>query len=51
MYHANLNVLSAEKFTTPTTTDNSLSPSIKWYRNSDFSLVFKGSCSKQKNET
>ena len=40
--------LSVEKLTTPTTTDNSLSPSIKWYRNSFF-LVFKGSYLKQKN--
>ena len=50
MYHANLNVLSAEKFTTPTTTDNSLSPSIKWYRNSDFSLVFKGAAQNKKTK-
>ena len=28
--------LSAENFTAPTTTDNSLSPSIKWYENSNF---------------
>ena len=26
-----------EKLTTPTTTDNSLSPSAKWYGNSNFS--------------
>ena len=41
--------LSAEKLTTPSTTDNSLSPSIKWYENSNFCLIFKGSCLKQKN--
>ena len=35
--------LSAEKLTTPTTIDDSFSPSIKWYRNSYFCLVFKGS--------
>ena len=35
--------LSAEKRTTPTTTGNSLSSSIKWYRNSNFYLVFKRS--------
>ena len=35
-------VLSTEKPTTPTTTDNSLSLSIKWYRNSNFCLKFKG---------
>ena len=33
------------------TTENSLSPTIKWYDNSKFCLVFKGSCSKQKNAT
>ena len=42
-------VLSTGKLTTPTTTDNSLSPSIKWYGNSNFCLVFKGSCLKSKN--
>ena len=43
--------LSAEKLTTTNTGDNSFSPSIKWYRNSNFCLVFKGSCLKQKNAT
>ena len=33
---------------TPTTTDNCLSPSIKWYRDSNCCLIFKGSCLKQK---
>ena len=28
--------LLTEKRTTPSTTDNSLSPSIKWYKNSNF---------------
>ena len=42
--------LSAEKLTTPTTTDNSPYPSIKWYENSTFSLIFKGSCLKQKKQ-
>ena len=41
--------MSSEKFTTPTTTDNSLFPSIKWYGNSNFCSVFKGSCLKLKN--
>ena len=41
--------LSAEKHTTPTTTDNSLYPSINWYGNSNFCLLFKGSCLKQKH--
>ena len=35
--------LSAEKVTTPTATDNTLSSSIEWYENSNFSLIFKGS--------
>ena len=35
--------LSAEKHTTPTTTNNSLSPSLQWHRNSNLCLVFKGS--------
>ena len=35
--------LSVEKFMTPNTTDNSLSPSIKWYGNLNICLVFKGS--------
>ena len=34
-----------------TTTDNSLSPSIKWYRNSNFCLVIKRNCLNQKNAT
>ena len=40
--------LSAKKLTTPTKTDNNLFPSIKWYGNSNFYLVFKGSFLKQK---
>ena len=39
---------SAKKFTTLTTTDNIPSRSIKWYRNSNFCLVLKGSWLKQK---
>ena len=42
--------LSSVKFTTLTTTDNSLSPSIKWYENT-FSSIFKGSWLKQKHAT
>ena len=42
--------LSSVKFTTLTTTDNSLSPSIKWYENTFFS-IFKGSWLKQKRAT
>ena len=38
--------MSVQKLNTPTTTDNSLSPSIKWYKNSSFCLIFKGSCLK-----
>ena len=29
-------ILPAEKITTPTTTDTSLSPSIKWHENSNY---------------
>ena len=43
--------MSAEKLTTPTTTDNSLSLSIKQYGDSHLCLVFKESWLKQKNET
>ena len=43
--------MSTEKLTIPTATDNSLSPSIKWYKNSNFCLIFKGSGVKQKNAT
>ena len=39
------------QLTTPTTTDNSLSPSIKWYTDSNFCLVFKGICFNQKKAT
>ena len=45
------NALSTKKLTTPTTNDNSLSPSIKLYGNSNFCLVFKGSCLKQTKKT
>ena len=44
-------VLSAEKHSTPTLTNNSLSPTIKWYVDSNYFLVFKGSCLEQKNAT
>ena len=42
-------------YITTTTTDNSLSPSIKWPKNgtimvSNFCLIFKRSCSKQKTD-
>ena len=33
-----------EKYITLTTTDNSVCPSIRWYTNYNFGLVFKGSC-------
>ena len=39
--------LSAEKLTTSTNAGNSFSPSIKWYSNSHFCLVFNGSCLKR----
>ena len=49
LYNRSLKVLSAERLTTSTTTDNSLSPSIKWYENSNFCLICEGSCLKQKS--
>ena len=42
--------LLSKKLTTFTTTNNSLSPSIKWYGDSHFCLIFKGSCLKQTNK-
>ena len=42
-----LKALPTEKLTIPTTADNSLSPSIKWYKNSNSCLIFKGNCVKQ----
>ena len=41
--------MSTEKLTVSTTTDNSLPPSTKWYEDSNFCLVFKESCLKQRN--
>ena len=43
--------LLTEKIATPTTTVNSLSPTIKWWGNPNFCLIFKGSYLKQRNET
>ena len=44
--------MSAKKLTTPTTTDNSLSPWTEWYGNSIFCLAFKRSyLKKNKNAT
>ena len=43
--------LSTKKLTSPTTTDKCLSPSTKWYENSNFCLIFKGSVLKQKKTT
>ena len=48
MYQNLLKVLICQLLLFPTTTDNSFFPSIKWYRNSNFYLVFKGSWLKQK---
>ena len=36
---------------TPTTADNNLFPSIKWYENSNYCLICKGSYLTQKNAT
>ena len=41
--------LLTQKFITPTTTDNNLSPIIKWYENSNFCFIFKGRCLKEKS--
>ena len=43
--------LSAEQLTTRTAINNTLSPSIKWYQNSIFCFIFRGSCLKEKNGT
>ena len=43
--------LPTENFIPSTTTDNSLSPTITWHANSNFCLVFKGRCLKQKSAT
>ena len=43
--------LSGKKLTTPTTKDKRVSPSIKWYENSNFCLIFKGSCLKKISTT
>ena len=43
--------LSDEKLTTPTTTDNSLSATIKWCKDSKFCLKFNGSWFKKKRAT
>ena len=43
--------MSTEKLTTPTTTDNGLSTSIKWYENSNFCWIVKNSGLNQKSAT
>ena len=43
--------LSIKKMTNRTATDNIVSSSIKWYGHSNFRLVFRGSCLKQRNAT
>ena len=40
-----------KKLFTPTTTDISLSSSIKWCENSNFYVIFRGSCLKQNKAT
>ena len=42
--------LSTEKLTTTTTTNNSLSPSIKCYKSSNFCFILKVSCFKQRTQ-
>ena len=41
--------MSSKNLTTPTTTDNSLSPSTKLCRNTNFCLISKGIYLKQRN--
>ena len=36
-----------EKIVTPTTANNNLFPEVKWYGDSNFCLVFNGSCLKE----
>lgn len=43
--------LSTENFVTPTTSNNSLSATVKWYEDSNFCLVFIGSRLKQEKAT
>ena len=43
--------LWTEKLTILTTTGNTFSPSIKWYIESHFCLIFKGSFLKQRDAT
>ena len=43
--------LSTANFVTPTTSNNSLSATVKWYEDSNFCLVFIGSRLKQEKET
>ena len=43
--------MSAKNLPTATTTDNSLSPSIKWDRDSNFCFLFNRSCLKEENAT
>ena len=42
-------VLSAETLTTPTTTNNSLSSSVKWYGDSNVCLLFNSFKTKKRN--
>ena len=43
--------MAVKELTNSNTTNNSLSPSIKWYRDSNFCLVFEERCLKQKKRT
>ena len=50
LYNGNVKVCWSKNLP-PTITDNNFSPSINWYGDLYFCLVFKGSCLKQKTET
>ena len=51
LYHVISKGLSTKKLTTPFTTDNIPTPTIKVDDDSKFCLIFKGSCLEQKHAT
>ena len=51
LYHENLKVCQPKNVLPPTSTNNNLFPSIKWYENSNLCLIFKVNYLKQKNAT
>ena len=51
LYHVISKGLSTKKLTTPFTTDNIPTPTIKVDEDSKFCLILKGSCLEQKHAT